>query len=521
MALELLLSQHNPDVLSCLANLSSDEVFTPPAVVNQMLDMLPQELFCNPDTTFLDPGVKSGVFLREIAKRLIAGLENQIPDLEERIDHIFKKQLFGIATTQLTSLLARRSLYCSKYPNSNFSVVKFDNPEGNIRYRRIEHRWQDGKCIYCGANQDEYERDTSLESYAYEFIHNDVERIFKMRFDVIISNPPYQLSTGGGLDNSTAATQAKPIYHRFVQQAKKLNPRFITMIIPARWYAGGIGLNDFRNEMINDKHIETLVDYINSRDCFTGVNIAGGICYFLWNRDKTADECNVVNISGQVQNSLLRPLNQFGTFFMRSNIAMSIIRKVQNKASEFMNEYVSSLDTFGLPTNEHGHSVKKNGDLVLLHSVGSNSQGKSYIERSRVKKNAHLIDKFKVKISRMIPQNGEVGVDPSKGYRSIAGPYILYPGEIDTMSYLNIGFFDTETEAVNYYNYIQCKFPRYLLRSTYSGVNVSKDNFVFVPKMDFSKPWDDNKLYEYFELSDEEKELIEQTMRAMDTSGGE
>ena len=137
---------YNPDVLSCLANLSNDEVFTPPDIVNAMLDLLPQELFNNPNTTFLDPVCKSGVFLREIAKRLNTGLSEAIPDLQERIDHIFQKQIFGIAITEITSLLSRRSVYCSKYPNSIYSVSKFENTEGNIRYRRLRHNWQIGRA---------------------------------------------------------------------------------------------------------------------------------------------------------------------------------------------------------------------------------------------------------------------------------------------------------------------------------------------------------------------------------------
>ena len=149
---------YNPDVLTCLANLSNDEVFTPPEIVNKMLDMLPQELFRNPDTTFLDPACKTGIFLREIAKRLIQGLEPQFPDLQERIDHIFHHQLYGISITELTSLLSRRSLYCSKYPNGNLSISKFSSPEGNIRFKRINHTWVNGRCKYCGANKENYDR---------------------------------------------------------------------------------------------------------------------------------------------------------------------------------------------------------------------------------------------------------------------------------------------------------------------------------------------------------------------------
>lgn len=218
---DLLTQIYNPDVLSYLANLSNDEVFTPPEVANQMLDLLPDEICHDISVTFLDPACKSGVFLREIAKRLIDGLEDEFPDLDECLDHIFKKQVFGIATTELCSLLSRRSTYCTKYPTSKYSVVKFDDdqPMGNIRYKQFGHVWGNDGCSYCGAAQAELDRNSDHETYAYEFIHtNEPRDITNMKFDVVVGTPPYQLNDGGNV------ASASPIYHKFIEQAQKLNP---------------------------------------------------------------------------------------------------------------------------------------------------------------------------------------------------------------------------------------------------------------------------------------------------------
>lgn len=272
-------NNYNPDVLNCIANLSNDEVFTPPALANQILDMLPQEIFTSPKTTFLDPFTKSGVFLREIVKRLDRGLESQIHDRQQRIDHIMHKQVFGIACTELTAHLSRRSLYCSKYPNGEYSVSHFDDRNGNILYSSIKHTWNNKKCIYCGATQGIYDRNESDEQYAYPFIHTKNPQVFfDMKFDVIVGNPPYQLSDGSGASSDAAM----PIYNKFVEQAMRLNPRFLTMIIPSKWMVGGRGLQKFRKQMLDDSRIKYLFDFEDASTCFPGVHIDGGVCFFLW-----------------------------------------------------------------------------------------------------------------------------------------------------------------------------------------------------------------------------------------------
>ena len=503
---DLYISAYNPDVLSCIANLSSDEVFTPPEVANAMLDMLPQELFADPSTTFLDPAVKSGVFLREIAKRLLKGLEPAIPDLQERIDHIFQKQLFGIAMTEITSLLGRRSLYCSKYPNSVFSVSKFDTAEGNIRFKNIQHRWANGKCVFCGASQSEYgsaDRE-GLETHAYEMIHTTrPEEIFGMKFDVVIGNPPYQLSDGGN------GVSAAPIFQYFVEQAKKMNPRYLSMIIPARWYAGGKGLDAFRDSMLHDNHVRYLVDYESSKDCFDGVNIAGGICYFLWDRDN-AGECQITNMVSGVANTMQRKLDEF-PILIRSNTATSIVHKVLRKTHDVWSDHAYPRNPFGFATNYRGRAEKRVGDIELL-----TSKGFQYVARSEVLKNTGIIDHYKILIGRLVPSNGELDVNPKDGYKVITDTRMIGPGQINTETYLDIGVFPTEQEARNFDKFLKCKFTRFLLRQAISSLNVTRECFRFVPNEDFTQEWSDSKLYEKYLLSPEEIDIIESTIRAME-----
>ena len=376
---------HNPDVLSCLANLSNDEVFTPPEVANAMLDMLPSELFINPNTKFLDPVCKSGVFLREITKRLMNGLEKQLPDMQERLDHILHNQVYGISITEITSLLSRRTLYCTKYATSPYSISKFKNIEGNIRFRAISHSWRNGKCVFCGASRRQYEREADFETHAYELIHleNPQEIFGDMKFDVIIGNPPYQVSDGG------AKASAKPIYHHFVQQAKKLNPRYLSMIIPSRWFSGGKGLDEFRNSMLNDKNIKIIVDYINSTECFSGVDIAGGVCYFLWEKGYSGI-CDVITIINGKKQISQRKLNEFKTF-IRYPEALNIIHKIKILKEKTMDNMVSSRKPFGLDTSIQPIDE---GDILLRYS-----KGLGRYNSDRIKTGINLIDKWKTIIS--------------------------------------------------------------------------------------------------------------------------
>ena len=509
MADELFENVYNPDVLSCLANLSNDEVFTPPEIANAMLDMLPQELFSDPNATFLDPACKSGVFLREIAKRLIVGLEDQIPDLQERLDHIFHKQLYGIAITELTSLISRRSLYCSKYPNSNYSISQFSSAEGNIRYKRLAHVWKDGKCVYCGATQKQYDRDETLETYAYEWIHvNKPEDILGMKITTIISNPPYQLSDGGG----GAGKSAAPIYQKFVEQSKLLNPKYITMIIPSRWFSGGKGLDEFRTSMLTDDRISHLVDYADSKDCFAnGVDIPGGICYFLWENDYQGT-CEVTNISkAGKSNTVKRDLDEFPTF-IRNNDAIAIVKKITSYGEQTLSEIVSSRKPFGLESNT---KFDNDGDILL-----KSSEGLGHIKRSRITQGTDLIDKWKVVVSKVSFEHA--GVPNKDGtMRVLSVVQVLPPNSACTETYLIAGSFTTEQEANNLKLYLRTKFARFLLMQMLASMNMSKSSYSFVPVQDFTKEWTDEELYKKYNLKKEEIDLIESSILPMNEEGSD
>ena len=512
---------HNPDILTCLANLSADEVFTPPKLASAMLDILPQELFRRPDTTFLDPVCKSGVFLREIARRLNDGLKDQMPDEQARIDHILTKQVFGLAITELTALLSRRSVYCSKKADGKFSIATaFTKPDGNIRLPKTAHTWNaSGKCESCGANQSEYERDEALEGYAYPFIHGiDPTEVFNVKFDVIIGNPPYQLDTGG------AGRQAKPIYQLFVQQAKKLEPRFMTMIFPSRWFAGGMGLDEFRESMLSDDRLRSIDDYLSASDVFPGIGLKGGVCYFLWDRDNRGPCRVTTHFKDWPVSVATRSLLEKGVdVFIRFNEGMSILKKVaavetgSSKSLElpetkkFM-KLVSSIGAFGLDSTFRGKEKKLGNDLKVYRNGGV-----GYVSRSEVANERAAFDKWKVFIGRAGPGTGNQDTYP---HRILSTPFIGEPGSISSWTYMHIGPFDTKTEAESVLSYLCCRLTRFLILLHKPSQDTTRKVYTFVPTQAWNKQWTDSDLYAKYGLSEVEIAFIEKIVRPMEVTGG-
>ncbi|WP_454168048.1 Eco57I restriction-modification methylase domain-containing protein [Microbacterium lacticum] len=519
---------HNPDVLTCIANLSNDEVFTPPELANQMLDTVADawadahdgaSIWQNPDVTFLDPFTKSGVFLREITARLTDGLADVIPDLQERVDHILTKQVYGIGITQLTALLARRSVYCSKDATGPHSIAKsFDRDWGNIWFERTEHTWAGDKCAYCGAGKSGYGRGDELETHAYAFIHTTDPRALLARmfgadvqFDVIIGNPPYQLSDGG------AGTSAKPIYQNFIRQAQMMEPRFLSMITPARWMAGGKGLDEFRAHMLGDRRVRNLVDFLNASDAFPGVDVAGGIAYFLWDRDH-GGECAVTTIHGGiVRGPFSRRLDEFDVF-VRQAQAVAILHRVWPEGpavASTLAAVVSSRMAFGFASNDRGSGVKGAlRDPVELVSSATTETHREWVERSEVATNVAWVDLWKSTFGGAAPAGGRP--DKDGRYYGLSSIRVLPPGVITTESYLVAGAFGSRREADNLDRYLRTKFVRFLVSLRAVTQHVTKGSFSFVPLQDFSRPWTDADLYEKYGITDDEIAFIESMVRPME-----
>jgi site-specific DNA-methyltransferase (adenine-specific) len=542
----------NPDVLTSIANLSNDEVFTPPEFANQMLDVVAaawakandgENIWANPKVTFLDPFTKSGVFLREITRRLSEGLENQIPDTQKRVDHITKNQVFGIAITNLTSLLARRSVYCSKNANGKHSISRaFDNPSGNIWFERQNHIWiggsnfvltadekgnmvkkaTDGRCKYCGASQREYDRDEALESHAYALIHAEdpktlIAKLFgeNMKFDVVIGNPPYQMSTGG---TGGAGVQAKPIYNSFVLQAKQLDPKYLCMVTPSRWFSGGMGLDNFRETMLKDDRLRVIHDFPDSNDVFRGTQIKGGVSYFLWERDNPGLVSVTTHDKGEVVSASERPLLEPGCdVFIRYNEGVSILRKVFASESngdkmsggippqkQFMT-LVSSIGAFGLDTTFSGKEKYSAGDVKVFRNGGI-----GYISMQELPKEKHAVAWWKI----FIPRAGS-GSDAFP-HPILGKPFIGEPGTASSWTYMHIGPFNSEVESKNAITYIATKLFRFLVLLHKPTQDATKAVYTFVPTQDFSKPWTDKELYKKYGLNPQEILFIESMIRPME-----
>jgi site-specific DNA-methyltransferase (adenine-specific) len=509
VARQIRTGQHIPDILDCLAQLSNDEVPTPPKLARAMLDILPDEVWGKVDYVWLDPFCKSGIFLREAAGRLLEGLSDQIPDFDERRDHIYRNMLWGTSITEMTGMISRRSLYYSRDAAGPASVVKFDEEEGNLPFIRVRHTYPKkkdgtvtGGCTVCGAPFD-LERGEARENYAYSFIHGayPTKEMKDMKFDVIVGNPPYQIDSDGN-------TRTKPVYHLFVQQAIAMKPRYAVMITPSRWFAGGLGLDEFRQQMLTGGRIDRLVDYVDPTDCFPGVDIQAGVSFFRWDRNHQGPASVSNATRDAIGEPMTRPLDEFG-ILMRDNQAVPIVRKVASKSEP-------TVDTIALPTLPFGmRSNFKPGPGKKSHPVKVYARDRTTLiaDRSEIPVNTEHIDRWKVLVPRAY---GERGRGP---YLVLGKPFLAEPGSACTMTYAVLASFGTKKEASTFISYLTTRLFRFLLLQRKITQDLTPDRFAFVPALPMNRNWSDADLYSRYGLTPDEVAYVESQVREM--SAGE
>ena len=517
------LRSRNPDVLTCIANLSNDEVFTPPEFANRMLDTLAEawaanhggaNLWADKTVKFLDPCTKSGVFLREITGRLTKGLEKEIPNLEKRVNHILTKQVFGIGITQITSLLARRSVYCSKHAKGEHSIAKsFASDDGNIWFKRLKHTWDGDRCKFCGAARSVFDRGKDLETHASAFIHTHniktrLAEIFggNMQFDVIIGNPPYQLASDGG-------TRDVPIYQEFVEQAKRLEPRFLAMVIPSRWMASGLGLSEFRQAVLSDRRMRELVDYPEAHDVFPGVEVKAGVCYFLWDASHDGD-CKVTTIRGdEVVGPIQRKLGEYDVF-VRDARGVEILHKVLGRGEASINTILARDKEFGWTSNFDGfHDKERSGDVPLYY-IRKIKRGVGYIGRKEVTKSVHLIDTWKV----LVPE--AYGAGESAPHQILGKPLIAPSPSVCTQSFLFFNVCSLKA-AKSLQSYYTTRFFRFLVSVRKITQHATHSTYVWVPMQKWDRTWTDEALYAKYGITKKEQAYIESQVRAMNLDDDE
>ena len=466
----------------------SQEVLEEPRLVDQ--GQVTEDIFLNPEARILEMNSKSGLYPLYMAYSLYAmklpGPEDKLPleQTQALWQETVEQQIFVLCKTRMAESITRRTL----------------------------------------VGYQDWTVNTTYIPHLLERMENDPQRLAKklqrtdtwgkegqpMKFDAIVGNPPYQEMDGGGKGYS-----AKPVYNYFVGEAKAIEPHYISMITPSRWFSGGKGLDDFRAEMLQDKHLRKIVDYADNEALFSNVSIVGGVNYFLWDSSYNGD-CEVTSIRGENAVTLNRDLSEYD-IFIRNNNALQLIRRMEASGDRKMDDVVYPRNVFGISSDLRGQDNKdEKHQLALFSSQKSNSMAMSYISGDEVQKQHELIGKYKVIMGKVVPRGGEVGVDPSVGYRVTSTLQVLSPGSVFTDSYLLLAAFDSKTEAIHFAEYMCLKFPRFLLHETYSSMNISKQNFRFVPFLDYSKEWTDKELFKRYGCNEEEISMIESIIRPME-----
>ena len=445
----------------------------------------------NPTTRILEINSKTGLYPLYVAystyRSRLAALEQSmfgehVLSAEEKTrlwNQTVDENIYVVCRTNMAASITKRTL----------GAFREDAPHHIACYKKLNETLRD--------NPEEF-----VERVGYLKLFYEYNQKTMIRFNAVVGNPPYQEMDGG-------KTGAMPVYQLFVSAAKDLHPSYISLIMPSRWFAGGRGLDDFRVEMLNDRRIERLYDYPKSRDCFPTVDIAGGICYFLWNKDADSD-CTIVSRIGNNENVATRKLNEYD-IFIRDNVAIDIVNQVKKQTSESLMNLVLNVSPFGLRSFVRGEEQEKPNSVIVCSSAG-----RGYIPRSEVQKNQDKIDLYKVSVGYLNPDRAGVN-NAADGKSNVTTKVaILNPGEVLTETYIVLGTFQTLEEAQNYASYIKTKFVRFLVFITLSSMHITRDSFQFVPIQDFHESWTDEKLYAKYGISKEEQQYIESLIKPME-----
>lgn len=446
--------------------------------------------FSNPDAQILEINSKSGLYPLYAAYSLYRaklGDKEESDFLPEELLQFWDEavsQIYVLCQTPMAMDITNRTLVGYRSANTNVKYNKklLDKLKASVEKPAKEMK----KGSYWG------------------------KEVKEMRFDAIVGNPPYQEMDGGGKGYS-----AKPVYNYFIDAAKTISPRYISMITPSRWFSGGKGLDDFRDSSLQDSRMREIVDYVDNEMLFSGVAIVGGVNYFLWDRAYSGD-CKFTSVRGNHRSVMTRSLNEYDVL-VRNNESVQLIRRIQEDSSPKMDSVVFARNVFGIPSDFRGKETPDEEYTIKMYcSEKSNNMTFTYIKDKDVVKEKELIAKYKVIIGKVVPRGGEVGVDPKIGYRAISTVQVLYPNSAFTDTYLLLAAFDSENEAVNFAKYMTLRFPRFLLHETYSSMNISKGNFRFVPYLDYSIQWSDQQLYEKYKCTEDEIEMINALMRPLE-----
>ena len=520
--------------LQSLEKLTDSEIITPFEVVKKMVELLPEEVFTNLNNRFIDVSTKSGIYLKYIFFNLLHKLPNiqlsknnnqldyeldedyDFTNLDDKKRFILRYMIYGIATSELSFLTSKRTLY------ENINENEDSEKNGKILSKPIFKNWE-GNIVYKKLNNEEYWfLETDIETINKELTKNIILKKDKeMKFNVIIGNPPYQKNDGGGKGNNS-----KPIYNLFIDKSKELKPNYMSFIIPSRWMSGGRGLDNFRKSMLNDKRFKKIIDFKNSLDCFSNVDIKGGICYFLWEL-KYANKCEYTIKKKEKGKEIIvsnqyRDLNKYDVL-IRDNKAINILEKVLNKIELFnkkrnivyMNKKVSSQSFYAdmnarlfqkeLKYNENIY-LKGNGYKVYVNkdTFPKSNNGIGYIEKDLI---------TKTNIGKYI-NNHKVFIP--KTFRELKNkPFYGEPNSICSETYIVIDICKNKKEANNLINYFNTDLVSFLIKQKKITHNSSKETYSFIPSLNMKYNWTNEKLYKLFNISNSEIEYMSKSIKDM------